>query len=346
MINFVLERDRCMDLKKAENKPQLIKSKKRVLKDLDNLITGYMNSPDKEQYKQAANLVYWFKDFNKYTLEKPQFNPNRLLRYSKGQIIKVNLGFNVGNEMGGMHYAIVLDNRNKKTSGTITVIPLTSVKFNEQGEMKKYNEEYVVHLGTEVYDKLSTKFNEHYIEAKKQIEDFGKIGKRVFTTILEKYSVDVEYLLDTEISTEDIFKLLNAAYNRTLTPYKRYKGFIDIEQKNIENIDYNQRVIIKKRIDSFLKKRESEFDLLMSPLSKASRCADTAEKNIEILKKVEVEIDKMKKGSIALVGQITTVSKQRIYDPRTMRDVFPGVKISPKKVKEIDEKIKKLYLLE
>ena len=35
------------------------------------------------------------------------------------------------------------------------------------------------------------------------------------------------------------------------------------------------------------------------------------------IKKVEKEILKMKKGSIALVSQITTISKQRIYDPKT-----------------------------
>ena len=52
----------------------------------------------------------------------------------------------------------------------------------------------------------------------------------------------------------------------------------------------------------------------------------------------------MKKGSVALVSQITTISKQRIYDPKTNSDVLAKLKVSGNTLDLIDEKIKELFL--
>ena len=44
--------------------------------------------------------------------------------------------------------------------------------------------------------------------------------------------------------------------------------------------------------------------------------------------KEQFEIEKMKSGSIALINQITTISKIRIYDPKTTTGVLSGIKLS------------------
>ena len=51
------------------------------------------------------------------------------------------------------------------------------------------------------------------------------------------------------------------------------------------------------------------------------------------------EINKAKLGSIALVGQITTISKIRIYDPKTNFDILRNVKLSNEKLDRIDQEI-------
>ena len=51
------------------------------------------------------------------------------------------------------------------------------------------------------------------------------------------------------------------------------------------------------------------------------------------------EINKAKLGSIALVGQITTISKIRIYDPKTNFDILSNVKLSNEKLDRIDQEI-------
>lgn len=66
--------------------------------------------------------------------------------------------------------------------------------------------------------------------------------------------------------------------------------------------------------------------------------------DFKYIKKVEKEIEKMKKGSIALVSQITTISKQRIYDPKTSSDILANLRVSKKTLDLVDSKIRELYL--
>ena len=60
---------------------------------------------------------------------------------------------------------------------------------------------------------------------------------------------------------------------------------------------------------------------------------------IKVLIKTKDELLKMKHGSMALVNQITTISKQRVFK----EPLLAKVKISNKSLDLIDKKIKELY---
>lgn len=51
----------------------------------------------------------------------------------------------------------------------------------------------------------------------------------------------------------------------------------------------------------------------------------------------------MKKGSIALLNQFTTISKQRIYYPKTSNDLLSGIHLSNKSLSLFDNKLIELY---
>ena len=55
------------------------------------------------------------------------------------------------------------------------------------------------------------------------------------------------------------------------------------------------------------------------------------------------EIQRLKYGSIALINQITTISKIRIYDPKTNHNILSGIKLSSEKLNLIDLAIIKTY---
>ena len=61
------------------------------------------------------------------------------------------------------------------------------------------------------------------------------------------------------------------------------------------------------------------------------------------LEKIGNEISQMKEGSIALVNQITTVSKMRIFDPRNLKGVLSGISLAPEIMDKINCKVKELY---
>ena len=79
-------------------------------------------------------------------------------------------------------------------------------------------------------------------------------------------------------------------------------------------------------------KRIHELNASIAHLSKLSSRRD----------KISNEILKMKTGSIALVNQITTISKIRIYTPLHSNDVLG--KVSNEILDAIDDKIRELYI--
>jgi arginyl-tRNA synthetase len=119
---------------------------------------------DFQKCKKAELITYWLRDYRKYLEFEEKFTPKKLKEYNRGDIIKVNFGFNLGNEEGGLHYAIVVDNRNAQASGVITVVPLSSIK--KQETISKYD----VDLGNELHNLMQNKINLYLDMNKKDTE--------------------------------------------------------------------------------------------------------------------------------------------------------------------------------
>lgn len=58
--------------------------------------------------------------------------------------------------------------------------------------------------------------------------------------------------------------------------------------------------------------------------------------------KIKSELYKMKDGSIAKIEQITTISKQRIFDLKGNNDVLSGIQFTSAAMDKINERIKEL----
>ena len=258
-----------MNYKDKANKEDLLKFKDDNLKKLDALITLGIESSSNSDYKRSALIAYWLQDFTRYLLWEKEFSPQKLKRYERGDILKVNLGFNIGNEQGGMHYAVVLDKENAVRSGTITIIPLSSKKPD------KPLHPLDVDLGNDIYTKLRLKFKDKRNDTKKRIEDWIKIR--------------------------------------------------DALQKVQEAEDYS----------------DDSLDPMLQDLNDKIKLAN---RELSTLKKIGSEITQMKAGSVGLVSQITTVSKMRIYDPRTTGGVLSGIKLSPEGLELINQKIHDLFV--
>lgn len=252
----VVENTIYEDEEKKLTKEDVLSNKDKAINKLNSLIDNFADSP--ETLKKANNLAYWIYQYSTCISFEKKFNPKKLKKYNRGDVVKVHLGFNIGSELGGLHYCVILDTKNDMGSGTITVVPLTSSK-----EGKEYHSS-TVNIGKEIYLNLKKKFE---LADKKLFEESAEI-----------------------ISLKEKFDSLNE---------DQKKDFYQKLNKAMEDLKFTQ--------------------------------------------KLKKEIEGMKQGSIAYVGQITTVSKQRIYDPQTYKDIMSGVKISSKSLTLIDNKIKQLF---
>lgn len=129
-----------------EEKNKAIEHKNNSLSRLD---LSFLTHIKLEEYKQCHLLSYWINDFSNYHDNERTFDISKSGRFQRGSIIKVNLGYNIGNELGGLHYCIVLNKKDNLKNGTLNILPLTSKKEN------KIYPSCCINLGRELYDKLN-----------------------------------------------------------------------------------------------------------------------------------------------------------------------------------------------
>lgn len=254
--------------------PELISA---AIESVSAYLDKLSNSENKDDKSKANLLSYWLKDYIKFIEFEKDFNPQRLIRYKRGDIIKVHLGFNVGSEEGGLHYAVVVEADNPMSSPVITVVPLTSIKPDKDLSHLRRGE---VNCGDRLFNALSDKIFTLQNDISKQLKETMEILKKIEKTSYTGENAGVEKLFEQ---------------NQT---------------------EINE---IRKKIQTY-------------------------EKKIKNLEKIGREIFKMKVGSIALVNQITTISKMRIYDPKKQFDVLNGIRMSDKELDAIDEEIQKLFM--
>ena len=239
-------------------------------------LTKLENYIDTLDPKRQKLLSFWISDYVKFLEKEENFDPQKLIRYKRGAIVKAHLGYRVGSEEGGLHYAVVVNTESSQKSPALTIIPLTSVKPGKDIEHLHPSQ---VYLGDEIYQNLNNKLD---------------------TTLKDIQNIH------TELTTK-----LQTIIDETPDP-KAPDAAAQMARQRVA-ID-----IVRKEIAVWEKKRYQ-----------AQKMSD--------------EISKMKRGSIALVGQITTISKIRIYDPLYPADTLNKIRLSDDSLTKLDEKIKNLF---
>ena len=77
--------------------------------------------------EKQSLLTAWIFKWAAFIASESVFKPEAVPHYKRGDIVYADFGFNIGNEFGGVHYAAVLEVNNHKSSGTIIIVPLTSL---------------------------------------------------------------------------------------------------------------------------------------------------------------------------------------------------------------------------
>lgn len=151
-------------------------------------------------------LAYWIHDFAVYHDEEPNFDTSRIRTFKRGDIVKANLGFNIGNELGGLHYCIVLDKYDNPKNGSLNVIPLTSKKAN-----KKYGKS-AVNLGKELYNILNKNIeieNEKLNKLLEKLQTFKEVPENVQNVIKDEIKYIEKMRIEINKMKQDSIALIN-----------------------------------------------------------------------------------------------------------------------------------------
>lgn len=112
----------------------------------------------------------------------------------------------------------------------------------------------------------------------------------------------------------------------------------------------NELLEATKMIDVLTKSVGSNLNTEEGLQKDVTELLDNLENRVEKLNRekktlhiYERDISKLKDGSIALMEQITTISKMRIYKPKNSSDLLYGIRFSDGAMKKINDRLKELY---
>lgn len=125
---------------KQENSKKIQAVRKSLMQNLEAEI-------EKLAEDKQIKIFQWINSWIYYLSYEDTFDSSRLMTYKRGDIVHVNFGFNVHNELGGSHYAIVVEVDNASTSGCVTVVPLRSEDTEEEA-INNMHERTEVYLGS------------------------------------------------------------------------------------------------------------------------------------------------------------------------------------------------------
>lgn len=129
-----VERDR------RENSKKIQVARRALMQNLEDEIESL--AEDKQ-----IKIFQWLNSWIYYLSYEDTFDSSKLMTYKRGDIVHVNFGFNVHNELGGCHYAIVVEVDNAPSSGCVTVVPLRSEDTEEEA-LNNMHDKTEVYLGS------------------------------------------------------------------------------------------------------------------------------------------------------------------------------------------------------
>lgn len=217
-------------MSKERTKEDVIKHKKAAIRKLNSQLESFISMEDESHLKKVDLISYWLGSFSDYITWEESFDPNKLINYSRGNVLQVNFGFNVGKELGGLHYAIVLDNDSKRSSDVITVVPLSSTDGRQVHERS-------VNLGTELYEKVTSVQNKLLNDTKTQIDETKKFQAALQSSItLLKHSLQETCLSDEHKKKYDEVTLLKEEVDSRLIELSKRMSIIVRNQDEIDKM--------------------------------------------------------------------------------------------------------------
>ena len=167
-------------MSKKMERTELSEHCKDAIADLSSLLEHLIQSGIEKMTKRAMLIAYWLKTYVKYLRREDDFSSESVFRLKRGAVVCVEFGYRIGRELGGRHYAVVLDANNSIHSNTVTVVPLGSKKESSKDDV------YKAILEDGIYGTVIHKLDALIESARKTLEDAAKVKKEIEGAIGEE----------------------------------------------------------------------------------------------------------------------------------------------------------------
>ncbi|MCC4380500.1 type II toxin-antitoxin system PemK/MazF family toxin [Limosilactobacillus reuteri] len=242
---------------------------------------------------KVSRLPNWMQSYG-YLLDKELQNnlPSYYRRFRQGTVVMIDYGITIGNELGGKHFGVVLNNDDTKHKRKVTVVPLSS----------HWHKGYI-DLG---YDLMSG-IND-LIELRKD-EEQKKINKLIKR--LNEFSNNHK---DSHFSfSDEEIKFIN---DNGVKNFPKDNSTVELDFS--ENNDKLESLIEDiKQVDSWEQhKNIFDFVSLVETALSFQKSVNTSLKelrdNLFQMKQLEKKLTRYNKQSYAVISDIKSVSKLRV----------------------------------
>lgn len=214
-------------------------------------------------------------------------------KYKRGSVVMVNFGTNIGYELSGNHFAIVLNKDDNYRNGLVTVIPLTSknkkhyLELNDSildlvsNAQKKYNDK--LNESQQLYKIHKEEFKNVYNEAKEKINEIRDIMSK--DNYLSQYENKLDKMLnDVTERISDLQELKEITVQESKEIKKNMDKFFAVLDKYNEKDKVSYAMVRNITTISKLK--------ILKPINKYDPIGKIRISN-ESLDKIDVEINKI-----------------------------------------------------
>lgn len=277
-------------------------------KNFKKVFRSRFDKPLGSKYKY---LHHWTLQKSEYLLNDAKCYTGNKKVYKRGAIVNVDFGVNVGTELSGNHFAIILNKKDSKSNDKLTVIPLTSHEHSHTIKLSNTIKESSM---DEFLKNINIAMVSLYCVLFLQYELLSSIGKKPNKTPLETLSD-----LFTKRERPDDIKFIR-----------------DI----VDNIIRNKEEAI-----NYLKENTDLYD---DDNDADPTSSESIEKLFSMIQQFNISYNRYKlydKTTYAKAVDITTISKARLrrinrYDP------IGKITVSNDILDAIDTEIKALFLHE
>lgn len=282
----------------------------KINKATDEFLAIY-NSKDRKFTYLPEWLEFMTNSFNKEINVRKNHSTFLYDKYKRGAIVRVNFGTNIGSEMSGIHFGIVVTKNDNESNRTLQVIPLSSKKGN-----------FRVPINDEIFRNVIEHFVKDFHEVNNKI-DYVKHKLIVDSFITLTNIPNILTLTEVREVMENLVKILRQDIVQYASIY--LQECINMLQESMGEFSSDSGAY--QYLNNIKNNFQDNMTKLIDMETKSSQYADIFEEYL-----------KYDKNSYMLVKDFTTISKEKIISLNTY-DPSGQIRVSENTLNIIDKKI-------